>query len=300
MKISNVVKSPADSRDFVYVCAADVALPDSMDLRSFAGSVEHQGQTGSCVANATVSAMEILLTRAGKFENLSRLFQYWNLREGYSELEGKDGGSYPRDAFKVANKIGICDEVVWPFDSTKVNTKPDEQAYSDAASTKAYGYYSIPIDSSEESRSQALRAVKSAVASGYPVLVSAMINKEFQLIRSAAIEDTRRQFANVVEPIGGHAMLIVGYKGDDLLIENSWGTSWGCAGYALLDGKAFFKDVFELWVCTGLNGEALPALETPIPLELIRPAPPSSNKTTTIMFVVVMLLIAYFATATVK
>jgi hypothetical protein len=269
MILTNVQPSPKDPRDYKYPTATPAttsSLPFSVDLREFAGDIEQQGQTGSCVANAAVSALEILLTRQGQFENLSRLFHYWNLRQGYPDLAGVDSGSYPRDAFKLANQIGICDEITWPFDESKVNVQPSQAAFDDASSVKAFGYYSIAMGWTQEHRATSLLTIKQAVSSGYPVLIAAHINAEFQQIYSTNLEGTQSQFVNAQFPIGAHAVLVVGYAGNSLLIENSWGTSWGCNGYALIPGLALMLDTFEAWVCTGVNGNQIPKLASATPL----------------------------------
>jgi hypothetical protein len=269
MILTNVQPSPIDSRDYKYPTATPAttsSLPFSVDLREYSGDIEQQGQTGSCVANAAVSALEILLTRQGQFENLSRLFHYWNLRQGYPDLAGVDSGSYPRDAFKIANQIGICDETVWPFDESKVNAQPTQSAFDDASAIKAFGYYSITMGWTQSHKATALLTIKQAVSRGYPVLIAAQINEEFQQIYSNTIEGTQSQFVNAQISIGAHAVLVVGYAGNSLLIENSWGTSWGCNGYALIPGPALMEDTFEAWVCTGINGNQLPNLATAMPL----------------------------------
>ena len=45
---------------------------------------------------------------------------------------------------------------------------------------------------------------------------------------------------------GGHAISIVGYKKDKLIIRNSWGNSFGCNGYWYLPESDFSK-FFEIW-----------------------------------------------------
>lgn len=46
--------------------------------------------------------------------------------------------------------------------------------------------------------------------------------------------------------MGGHAISIVGYNKDGLIIRNSWGTRWGNSGYYLLNYKDFNK-LLEIW-----------------------------------------------------
>ena len=47
-------------------------------------------------------------------------------------------------------------------------------------------------------------------------------------------------------PLGGHAIAVIGYNKDGFIIRNSWGTSYGKGGYALMKYSDFPK-FFELW-----------------------------------------------------
>ena len=53
-------------------------------------------------------------------------------------------------------------------------------------------------------------------------------------------------FWNGSELLGGHCVMIVGYDKEGLVIRNSWGTSWGSRGYAVIPYDDF-KKVFEAW-----------------------------------------------------
>lgn len=48
------------------------------------------------------------------------------------------------------------------------------------------------------------------------------------------------------QALGGHAISIVGYNKDGLIIRNSWGTSYGKGGYSLMK-YTDFDNFFELW-----------------------------------------------------
>lgn len=46
--------------------------------------------------------------------------------------------------------------------------------------------------------------------------------------------------------LGGHAIAIVGYNKDGFIIRNSWGTTYGNGGYAILK-YSDFNNFFEVW-----------------------------------------------------
>ena len=41
--------------------------------------------------------------------------------------------------------------------------------------------------------------------------------------------------------LGGHAVLVCGYTPEGVIIQNSWGTSWGSKGFAILPWTTFKK-----------------------------------------------------------
>jgi C1A family cysteine protease len=245
--IVGVLKDPKDVRDFEYIpkLSSGSQLPTKVDLRKYAGEIEDQLTTGSCVANAACSALE-LMTRSNKIvSNLSRLFVYWNVREPYPWLRGKDKGSYLRDAFKSVNKFGVPSEEKWPFKLSLVNKKPSPEIYSIAKNSKVLEYRRI--------NKRNLHEVKDALAQGFPVIFSTGLGKKFLSLKGSL--ETQgytkiNQWTNRL--VGYHAMNIVGYD-DNLkgfIVENSWGLDWGDNGFCLFPYDALINDGLDVWVCT--------------------------------------------------
>ncbi len=77
------------------------SLPPKVDLRPYMTTVENQGNSNSCTANAMAGAYEYLANRLrGTSDDVSRLFIYYNARD----LDGdpdKDEGTYLRSCIKV-------------------------------------------------------------------------------------------------------------------------------------------------------------------------------------------------------
>lgn len=48
------------------------------------------------------------------------------------------------------------------------------------------------------------------------------------------------------QPLGGHAICIIGYNKEGFIIRNSWGTSYGKNGYSILKYDDFMS-FFEIW-----------------------------------------------------
>ena len=69
------------------------------------------------------------------------------------------------------------------------------------------------------------------------------------LIAMLVKDDYKTDFWNGSGNYGGHAVSVVGYNDSksSFIIRNSWGTSYGTNGYALLPYDDFNKRVIEAW-----------------------------------------------------
>lgn len=217
-------RQPLDHRDLKFG-AAPVDLKKGFDLRPKMPPVYDQGQTGSCVANATAGAIQYARIAQGlPTWNPSRLFIYYNARA----LEGstdQDAGCYNRDAIKVVSKLGVCPETDWPFDAAQVTSRPSDVSYAHATHAKVIKYAAVD---------QSLEHILSCLSHNLPVIFGCSV---FAGIES----DNAAQTGIVTMPdpneqaIGGHTMLIVGWKPDSqqFIVRNSWGSGWGIGGYCL-------------------------------------------------------------------
>lgn len=252
--LTNVVREPADERDFLVSIPVTLSLPAGVDLRQYSGPIEDQLTLGSCTANATVSALEMLLQRAGKFEHLSRLFVYFNVREGYANLRGKDGGAYLSDGFKSCRAYGCPVETLWPYDVAKVHTKPTENVFEEALRTKVGKYERVArFGGNDYNHFHSIQKVKAMLAMGYAVPVSLAVTQEIfgmtGLLSNPSCHYTRPA-VTIAEYVGGHAVNLVGYNAHGFIAENSWGTEYGDKGYFILGFDVLAADGFDAWVCS--------------------------------------------------
>ena len=237
--LSKVAPSAYDERDYKY--APKEVTVTRADLRSYAGAVEFQDKIGSCTANSVVSACEIHLQRENKFNDLSRLFLYYGARE-MRNLLGQEG-AYLRDALKCGYRYGICLEEYWPYDISKVDIRPSDEAYAQALSSKITRYEFIETTSDKTK----IDGIRSAIVEGFPVVIAMPITEEFYELKGDL--DTQNYhgvgYTNVV---GHHAMCIVGFDDEKqyFIVENSWSYYWGDKGYFALP-YAIIRDVYELW-----------------------------------------------------
>jgi len=213
-----------DQRDKLYSAIAKppAKLPKVVNLTPGCSPVEDQGQLGSCTANALVGNLEFLEKKEGcPAVDLSRLFVYYNERA----MEGtvsEDGGAMIRDGVKSLVNLGVCAEASWPYVISQFAVKPTAACFKAALKHQLLSYHRI----------LSLQEMKQCLAEGYPFVFGFSVYESFE---SPAVAKTG--ILNMPKPkekqLGGHAIMAVGY--DDgtqrLLIRNSWGTSWGMAGY---------------------------------------------------------------------
>jgi len=236
--LSPLVASPDDDRDYPYV---PVSFPDAAQFAT--GDIEDQLAIGSCTANAVVSACEAI-----KPGHLSRLFNYYHTRALENRL-GQSGAAL-RDAVKVATKLGLPSETLWPYDESKADVLPPADVSDEAIKHKVLQYQRIDLTGDWLTRAN---NIKSALSQGFPVVFAMPVTTQFaQLTKSTA-----KGYAGKAYPwwpvIGNHAMAFYGYDRDFLHAENSWGTSWGDAGrWSLRIGLV--EDIFEAWAITGFDG----------------------------------------------
>lgn len=207
--------------------AAPTLLPSSVDLRTYASSIEDQGQLGSCTGNAIAGAIELIDRKNRKTLDVSRLFIYYEERV----LEGSvnyDAGAYIRDGIKVVYSKGAPLETLWPYNVRKWASKPTQAAYADAIKRRVTGYQ----------RCINFTAVKNAVALGNPVIIGFDVYESFETgswQNSGGTGLMPYPNVNREQLLGGHAVCIVGYNdnlaGGRFICRNSWGTSWADRGY---------------------------------------------------------------------
>jgi len=212
-------------------------LPSSVDLRQWCSPIEDQGQLGSCTANAGVGMMEYYERRAfGRHLDASRLFLYKVTRNllGFTG----DDGAYLRDTMKAMVLFGVPPEKYWPYKIKDFDLEPTQFCYAFAQSYRAIKYYRL--DPPGTSPAKALAALKTKLAAGLPAMFGFSVYSSIPGSGDGKGEIPFPAPGDTLE--GGHAILAVGYDdakkvGKDkgaLLIRNSWGTSWGDAGYGWL------------------------------------------------------------------
>lgn len=202
------------------------ALPAEFSLRDRMPPVYDQGKLGACTANAIAACVQYQETKqaepAGQ-EPPSRLFIYWNERSLEGTVES-DSGAQIRDGMKVVCKIGAPAESDWPYDITQFTVKPSLKAFMDARMHEArYGRVT-----------QSAHSFMASVFFGRPVVFGFTVFDSFE---TKIGPDGVMPFPDIHRErlLGGHAVVIVGYRQINshlhFEVRNSWGDQWGDRGY---------------------------------------------------------------------
>lgn len=236
MKKYDLKKSKNDHRDLIAKLSVGT-LPTSVDLRANCSPVENQGDLGSCTGHALAGLIEYLELQEIKkntpgpeelngttFDRASRLFIYYNERNAEGTTDQDSGGEL-RDGIKTLHQYGVCREELWPYQDSSAFIKPTQDAYDDASRHKISIY----------ERVTSLDTLRSALADGNPVVFGFTVFNEFDSEEVASTGKVPMPTRHST-PVGGHAVLAVGYDDNSrcIIVRNSWGADWGDKGYFYL------------------------------------------------------------------
>lgn len=230
---------PTDWRDLIYSPTLQ-PLKERVDLRPWCSAVEDQGHLGSCVGNAVVGVYELLIKRDAptRYLELSRLFVYYNGRliEGTGN---QDIGLYVRDGVKSVKQYGICSEHLWPYKIDRFTMTPTVESYEDARTRNIKNYYRVT----------SLDHMLDALNNLHPVVFGLEVYSGFEKLEIS--KDYILSMPDPAEqPIGGHAMCMVGYDLPRglILARNSFGPNWAMNGYCWIPFDYVKQEIFDSWI----------------------------------------------------
>lgn len=223
-----------------------MALPATVDLKTWCSPVENQMSLGSCTAHAAVGIVEYFQRRAfGKHIEGSRLFVYKATRN-LMQVTG-DTGAWLRNTMGALRLCGVADEKYWPYtdDIPAFDKEPPSFVYAVADNYEALRYFCHDPLGANLAGSTVLAKVKKYLAAGIPSMFGFW---GFPSFSSCDLKGGIPYPCPGEHAQWGHAIVAVGY--DDgkkikntkcnktttgaLLIRNSWGTTWGDQGYGWL------------------------------------------------------------------
>jgi C1A family cysteine protease len=197
------------------------SLPTKTDLRFGMPPVWDQGTLGCSAAYACSAAFAYASKNAMK---PSQLFLYYNERLMSGDV-GKDQCGSLWDTVRAMRLFGMCPYGEWPSDMP-FTEKPEHSCY-----VRARNHELISVSKVAPS----IQSIRGALVLDYPVVIAINIYESFDTTSVAnsgmvPVPDTDKE-----KLMGTHAVCLVGYtQYDCFVVRNSWGQSWGLAGYCMM------------------------------------------------------------------
>jgi C1A family cysteine protease len=241
--------------------AAEAAGPPtfapSVDWRNHNGNhvtdIRNQFSCGSCVSFCTVAVVESMASiEKNQLLDLSEADQHFCSSHGAS-----CGGWNDNDAFNQIKSRGVCSESSFPYDSAFPNNDPGYYWHHDPPPNPVCHVAGNRNDSVVKltdihnmGNNQA--AIKNYLTSTGPVSCSIAVYDDFQSYGSGVYHHVSGSLE------GYHCIEVIGYNeaGQYWICKNSWGTSWGMAGFINI---AYGEIGIDQYDKIGITGVKLPA-----------------------------------------
>jgi C1A family cysteine protease len=191
-------------------------LPVSFDWRSlgFTLPIKNQGSCGSCWAFATIANLE---SAALIFNSKVRVASEQEIVDCDDAWYGCRGGNF---AGPYLIKNGVTSEELYPY-----------KAYDQACKAKKLERILQPVswyNLGAEDRSPTVDELKAAIMQFGYVSVTVAANARWDMYNGGVMHGCKANNTN-------HMVNLVGWTADgNWIMRNSWGTSWGDNGYALM------------------------------------------------------------------
>lgn len=206
----------------LHFCSNVYGLPSVVDLESQMPEIIDQSDLGCCTTCATGAAYTFDQMKQ-KEKNpfpVSRLKLYYDERTD----KDNDTGASISDCVRTTHEIGVVDEHLYPYDTSKFRERPPQNLYDISQKHKANQY---------RRAIQNLQQLKATLAQGLPIIFGTTIYESFESETVAKTGMVPYPNTRGEQCLGGHALLIVGYDENKkcFKIRNSWGKNWGLNGY---------------------------------------------------------------------
>ena len=252
-RVLNCEPSPNQENDWQFTHAVDAgllaaggALPSTKDLRESWWQVGDQASTGSCVGWASAEGvLRWHFAGAGTLPKTARLsprFIWMAAKETDTTQPTtmiETAGTYLKSALDVARKYGAIKDDLMPFASGQLYPGETKTFFALAAQLKIASYFNLGTT---------LANWRSWLATKGPILTRLGVDQTWdQATTTNGKLDT--YLPNTVR--GGHAVALVGYTADRLIVRNSWGTGWGDKGFAYASfayAQAAFTEAYGVTV----------------------------------------------------
>jgi hypothetical protein len=176
----------------------------------------------------------------------------YQLARRYDEWPGERyEGSSCRGALKGWHKHGVCSDRRWP----KGAPTPAKDWEDEAAHCPLGVYYRIDRRSIVD--------MQSAIHEIGAIYVSASVHEGWDRVEKGGFPGRHADVPAIDWPkdddTGGHAFALIGYNENGFIVQNSWGTAWGAAGFAVLPYEDWVQNGDDAWAAAlGVPVKATP------------------------------------------
>lgn len=248
--IRNVVPDRLDLRDRPYQPAIAITPGPIFEPRYKNLPVLNQGDCNGCTGFALASVLHHLQLVAGRKLAEVKVSPYmlYSMARRYDEFPGNpdvDTGSSLRGAMKGWYKHGACAAALWT--GIKMPVEPashvSEDWWLDAVRRPLGAYYRV------DTRSVADMHV--ALNETGILYASAICHGGWDKghnVKTAKGKYWSIPVQKALPGDGGHAFVIVGYNSTGFIIQNSWDTTWGSGGRAVLTYEDWLDNAMDCWV----------------------------------------------------
>lgn len=253
---------PPDPRNWklAHTAAHATILPQGVDLRPLCGPIRDQGGVGACTGFAGAACRELLVNRwhhsqheplSQPWEQLSPLFLYFQDRLEDGLPTSEDSGASIQAVCQALRDYGCALESTTPYPADPpaqqqaIKVPPSAEAYRTAESYGISGYFQCGATQGQAQ----FDAIVASLNDSVPVLIGFGVLPSFEQAPASGVIPLPTRWEHY---LGGHAGLLVGYRRDPRLRSgirfidhNSWGTSWGDAGYGYLPGEYVLQGIVQ-------------------------------------------------------
>lgn len=236
-----------DIRDWFYKPSL-APLPDEIVNCGRVPMILDQGTEGACTGFALAAVINFHLA-SRKLTRLVSPHMLYTLARRYDEWPGEDyEGSSARGAMKGWVAHGVCKRETWG--SLQEHTLTEELS-KESSLTPGGAYYRVTHRN--------IRDLHAALAESGILYMTLMVHAGWDrpgpTTRKLSFAQAGKQRSLEVPIIrrrgraeDGHAVAIVGYTAEGFIIQNSWGTSWGAEGFAILPYEDYMLHATDVWV----------------------------------------------------
>jgi hypothetical protein len=228
-------------RKALQISRAYTTLPSSMSLKNYAPVPGNQGGYGTCTGWASAYATRtiaesIALRRTDKTLINNNVFSPVFVYKSVSTDPQCSTGIRIEDALDLMQRVGAPKmtplERIMDFLKTPLSLFTSERKYTIAGYSTLYSSYMTGADISR------VQLVKKSLVEEKPVVIAIVCPDSF-----FQVKEVWRPTETPNVSTSAHALCVVGYDdakyGGAFEIQNSWGTSWGNAGYTWIPYDTF-------------------------------------------------------------